>query len=47
MSEHWLKCNETKTEFMLLEKNSALEKMMFKPSADFGESKSLLWTIIL
>ena len=36
MSEHWLKCNEAKTEFMLLGKNSALEKMMFKPSVDFG-----------
>ena len=36
MSEHWLKCNEAKTEFLLLGKNSALEKMRFKPCVDFG-----------
>ena len=36
MSEHWLKCNEAKTEFLLLGKSSALDKMVFQPAVDFG-----------
>ena len=36
MVKHWLKCNESKTEFLLLGKSSALEKMTFVPSLDFG-----------
>ena len=36
MSEHWLKCNEAKTEFLLLGKNSALDKLVFQPTVDFG-----------
>ena len=36
MSEHWLKCNEAKTEFLLLGKNSALDKMVFQPTVNFG-----------
>ena len=38
MVEHWLKCNESKTEFLLLGKSSALEKMSFIPTLDFGGS---------
>ena len=36
MSEHWLQCNEAKTEFLLLGKNSALDKMVYQPTVDFG-----------
>ena len=39
MVEHWLKCNEAKTEFILLGKSSALDKMSFVPSLDFGGTK--------
>ena len=35
MSEHWLKCNEAKTEFLLLGKSSALDKMTFRPTVNF------------
>ena len=36
MNDHWLKCNEAKTEFLLLGKSSALDKMEFVPTVDFG-----------
>lgn len=36
MVRHWLKCNESKTEFLLLGKSSALDKLSFGPSLDFG-----------
>lgn len=36
MVRHWLKCNESKTEFLILGKSSALEKLSFTPSLDFG-----------
>ena len=39
MVEHWLKCNETKTEFLLLGKSGAMEKLSFLPSLDFGGSE--------
>ena len=41
MNDHWLKCNEAKTEFLLLGKSSALDKMEFVPTCtvDFGGVK--------
>ena len=36
MNDHWLKFNEAKTEFLLLGKSSALDKMEFVPTVDFG-----------
>ena len=41
MVEHWLKCNESKTEFLLLGKSSAMEKLSFVPSLEFGGSELL------
>ena len=41
MVDHWLKCNESKTEFLLLGKGSSLEKLSFCPSLDFGGSELL------
>lgn len=39
MVDRWLKCNESKTEFLLLGKSSALEKLSFAPSLTFGGSE--------
>eukprot|EP00116_Pleurobrachia_bachei_P007562 sb/3467824/ len=38
MVNHGLKCNEDKTEFILLGKTSSLEKMTFDPEIQFGGS---------
>ena len=38
MVRHWLKCNEDKTEFVLLGKSSSLEKMIFEPTLQFGDA---------
>ena len=38
MVNHGLKCNEDKTEFILLGKTSSLEKMTFEPEIKFGGS---------
>ena len=38
MVNHGLKCNEDKTEFLLLGKTSSLEKMAFDPEIQFGGS---------
>ena len=37
MVSRWLKCNEDKTEFILLGKSSAIEKLTFQPSLMFGD----------
>ena len=37
MVQHWLKCNESKTEFLLLGKSSAIDKLAFEPSVRFGD----------
>ena len=36
MVEHWLKCNEAKTEFILVGKSSSISKMSFEPVINFG-----------
>ena len=36
MVSHWLKCNEDKTEFILLGKSNSLEKLSFDPVINFG-----------
>ena len=36
MVEQWLKCNETKTEFILVGKTSSISKMSFEPVINFG-----------
>jgi exonuclease III len=38
MVQHWLKCNESKTEFVLLGKSSSLEKLVFDPEIRFGDT---------
>ena len=38
MVSNWLKCNEDKTEFVLLGKSSSLEKLNFDPVINFGGS---------
>ena len=38
MVQHWLKCNESKTEFVLLGKSSSLEKLVFDPEIRFGST---------
>ena len=47
MNDHWPKCNEAKTEFLLLGKSSAMDKMEFVPTVDFGGVKIryLLWIV--
>ena len=36
MVKYWLRCNEAKTELLLLGKSGALENMSFEPSIVFG-----------
>ena len=36
MVKHWLRCNEAKTELLLLGKSGALEKLAYEPSIVFG-----------
>ena len=36
MVEQWLKCNEAKTEFILIGKSSSISKMSFEPVINFG-----------
>ena len=38
MVQHWLKCNESKTELLLLGKSSALDKLAFEPCIRFGDA---------
>ena len=37
MVQHWLKCNESKTELLILGKSSAIDKLTFEPSVRFGD----------
>ena len=39
MVKHWLRCNEAKTELLLLGKNGALEKLAYEPSLVFGDTE--------